>query len=148
MYPSSARNRYVKRKKMSFIFVYTSNLSCHPAHMCDMVQKWTFFLYHVENEVELGVCVCVCVWIWMWVGLPEWSKKKKKGKKGFSFSWDIRLLGERPWQPLSLVLTSCPWKIKQVDFLVPINFRFLAWGRIANIFINSFIISGRTCAGI
>ena len=86
------------------------------------------FLYHVEYDVELGVCVCLCVSRFErgWAH-PSEVKKEKKGKKSFYFSWDVRSLGEKPWLPLSLVLSSCPREIKQVDFLVTTNFRFSVW---------------------
>ena len=38
------------------------------------MQKWTFFLYHIEYEVELGVCVCVCVFTDLNVGGPNQVK--------------------------------------------------------------------------
>ena len=51
---------------------------------CDTMQKWTFFLYHVDYEVEVGVCVCVFVCPDLNVGGPTRVKLKKEKERFFS----------------------------------------------------------------
>ena len=65
------------------------------------MQKWTLFLYHVEYEVELGVCIymCVCVCPDLNMGGPTRVKwKKKTGKEKFFFLLRCQITG---WKALA-----------------------------------------------